>query len=106
MTYLYTPTVARGWTIVGGWLWVPAGPIVAQVHRGAFDGMLSAQFTSPPLSTVHMPIGEIGGATIGRLADHLQHPSAWKPEQQHFPSKLVLRQSTAASRDTAQTKAS
>lgn len=76
------------------------------VSVAGFDGIPSARFTSPPLSTVYVPIREIGGEAIARLIDHLQNPSAWEPKPHLFPEKLVLRQSTAASPDTAQTKAS
>ena len=76
------------------------------VSVAGFDGISSARFTFPPLSTVHVPIREIGVAAIERLVERLQKTSAWSPKRQTFLVNLVLRQSTVQSRDAAQTKAS
>ena len=71
-----------------------------------FDGIPSARFTSPPLSTVHVPMRKIGVAAIERLIERVHNPSAWHPKRHNYPVQLVLRQSTFQSPDTAQTKAS
>ena len=77
-----------------------------EVSVAGFDGIPSARFTYPPLSTVHVPIREIGMAAIERLVERLDKASAWNPKRQAFPAKLVLRPSTVQSREAAQTKAS
>ncbi len=76
------------------------------VSVAGFDGIPSARFTFPPLSTIHVPIREIGVAAIERLVERLGKGATWAPKRRAFPVKLVLRQSTVQSRDAAQTKAS
>ncbi len=64
---------------------------------GGFDGLPSAGFFSPPLTTVHVPIGEIGYRAVARLVARLRGNHEGEPHQQHHvPVDLVPRESTAA----------
>ena len=64
---------------------------------GGFDGLPSGQYTSPPLTTVQVPIGEIGYRAIRRLAVRLRGEDKGAPHQKHFvPVELVVRESSGA----------
>lgn len=65
---------------------------------GGFDGLPSAKYVAPPLTTVHVPIGEIGYRAVARLAARLKHTDAGAGaahQQHHVPVELVVRESTA-----------
>lgn len=62
---------------------------------GGFDGLPSAEYVAPPLTTVHVPIGEIGYRAVTRLVARLRGNHEGEPHQQHFvPVELVHREST------------
>lgn len=60
-----------------------------------FDGLPSGQYTVPPLTTVRVPIGEIGYRAVSRLAARLRGEDNGTPHQEHFvPVELVVRESS------------
>ncbi len=61
-----------------------------------FDDIPMTRDTTPTLSTVHVPMVEMGARAMELAL--APHESEWRVE--HFPTKLVLRESTAAARQT------
>lgn len=62
-----------------------------------FDGLPSGQFSVPPLTTVRVPIRDIGYRAICRLAARISGDIATGERQRHVePVELVVRDSTAA----------
>lgn len=59
-----------------------------------FDDIPSAQYASPALTSVHVPIRELGEQTIERLLTIVRDPEA-PPEQRVLPVELVVRRSTS-----------
>jgi LacI family repressor for deo operon, udp, cdd, tsx, nupC, and nupG len=65
-----------------------------------FDDQATAAFYNPPLTTVHMPCREIGRRATGRLLGQLAGRDV--PEEVVLPTRLVIRDSTAAPRPGGQ----
>ncbi len=61
-----------------------------------FDDIPMTRDTTPTLSTVHVPMVEMGARAMELAL--APHESEWRVE--HFPTQLVLRESTAAARQT------
>ncbi|MEP0546037.1 MAG: LacI family DNA-binding transcriptional regulator [Rhodothermales bacterium] len=62
-----------------------------------FDGIGSTQYTLPPLTSVHVPMREIGYRAIRRLAECLENEERAEPPLRHVtPVELVVRKSTAS----------
>jgi LacI family transcriptional regulator len=61
---------------------------------GGFDGLSSAQYSFPPLTTVRVPIREIGYRAVERLVARLNDDQALR-EQVVVPVELLVRDSTA-----------
>lgn len=59
-----------------------------------FDGIGSTQYTLPPLTSVHVPMREIGYLALNRLVDRLTKADPVEPMQQVTPVQLVVRGST------------
>lgn len=67
-----------------------------EIAVGGFDGLPSSQYTVPPLTTVRVPIGEIGYRAVSRLAARLRGEDDGTPHQKHFvPVELIVRESSA-----------
>jgi LacI family transcriptional regulator len=66
-----------------------------------FDGIVSAQYTQPPLTTVHVPTHQIGHKAVARLAELLRAERAGPPRHEVVPVELVVRASTAGSREAS-----
>jgi LacI family transcriptional regulator len=63
---------------------------------GGFDGLTSSQYTVPPLSTIEVPIRDIGYRAASRLAARIRGEVAEDDvERQVVPVNLVIRESTA-----------
>lgn len=61
-----------------------------------FDGIVSSQYTLPPLTSVRAPMREIGARAISRLLDRLRSNGTDEaPQQVVVPVELVVRTSTA-----------
>ncbi len=64
---------------------------------GGFDGLPSSEYVAPPLTTVRVPIGEIGYQAVTRLVARIQGNHEGESHRQHFvPVTLTPRESTAA----------
>lgn len=60
-----------------------------------FDDIPSARYGSPPLTSVHVPIRELGEQTIERLLEIVRGDDGAEPLQRVLPVELVVRASTA-----------
>ena len=60
-----------------------------------FDDIPSARYASPPLTSVHVPIRELGEQTIERLLELVRGDDGTAPQQRVLPVELVVRHSTA-----------
>ncbi len=63
-----------------------------------FDDIRFAEFTTPPLTTVQMSRVDLARAAFQALRDHSKGLAAAAPREYPIPTKLVVRQSTAAPR--------
>lgn len=69
--------------------------VPGEIAVGGFDGLPSGQYTLPPLTTVRVPIGEIGHRAVSRLAARLRGEDDGTPHHKHFvPVELIIREST------------
>lgn len=59
---------------------------------GYNDGPL-CQAVDPPLSSVRMPLGDIGRQCVERMIERLEHPDTWRAETKALPCQLILRDS-------------
>ncbi len=67
------------------------------VAVAGFDGIPSTQYTLPPLTTVRVPIGEIGYRAVSRLAARIEDQEGEVATQyETVPVELVVRKSTVA----------
>jgi LacI family transcriptional regulator len=73
------------------------------VAVAGFDGIVSAQYTQPPLTTVHVPTYEIGQKAVARLAELLRAERPGTPRYDVVPVQLVVRESTGGSQATSTT---
>ncbi len=69
--------------------------VPGRVAVGGFDGLASTQYTFPPLTTVRVPIADIGARAVHRLAARL-HGDATPLQEHTIPVHLVTRESTEA----------
>lgn len=71
--------------------------VPADVSVCGFDGLTSGQFTVPTLTSVRVPIREIGAQAVHRLAEQLAAPDGEAaPRHEVVPVTLVARDSTSA----------
>ena len=68
--------------------------VPGEIAVAGFDGLASGQFGVPPLTTIRVPIGEIGYQAVTRLASRLRGDDT-ALMQQVAPVELVVRESTA-----------
>lgn len=61
-----------------------------------FDGLESTQYTVPPLTTVRVPVHELGYEAVVRIAGRLNGAGDRLPERKVMPVELLVRESTAA----------
>ena len=59
----------------------------------SFNNNVIAEATDPPLTSVQMPLFEVGFQSVERLLLRLDHPEAWEPATLTLPCRLVVRQS-------------
>lgn len=72
--------------------------IPEQMAVVGFDGIDSAQYAVPPLTTAQAPIREIGSLAIHRLVARLRDPERpLPPEHRVLPVNVLVRESTVAS---------
>jgi LacI family transcriptional regulator len=69
-----------------------------------FDDIPAASYVSPPLTTVQVPICELGERAMTRLLGAVRAPTPEPPRAERLPVHLVVRQSSGAARSqTAKT---
>ncbi|MGI8499474.1 MAG: LacI family DNA-binding transcriptional regulator [Gemmatimonadaceae bacterium] len=56
-----------------------------------FDDIPMARFITPPLTSVHVDISELGERATVRLLDGLEHPGARERRHDIIPTRLVIR---------------
>lgn len=64
------------------------------VALAGFDDVPSARYTQPPLTSVHVPVREMGEAAMHYLIEQVRGEKNGGPRQQVFPVTLVPRAST------------
>ena len=70
--------------------------IPADVSIAAFDDIPIAAHVDPPLTTVHLPAGDLGGAAGRLLVDRIAGRPV--PARTLLPTELIIRDSTAVPR--------
>lgn len=70
------------------WLRVPADLMVI-----GFDDSLLCEATDPTLTSVQMPIEEVGRECVRRLLFRLENPQDWSPQTQRLNCRLIRRES-------------
>lgn len=68
------------------------------IALGGFDDIPMANYLTPSLTTVRVPIKKIGHMSVERLIQKTRAKEALQPEQQVLPVELVIRGSTVAGR--------
>ena len=61
-----------------------------------FDDIRFAQFTTPALTTIQMSRTDLARSAFNALRDHGQHPLSSTAREYPIPTRLIVRQSTAA----------
>ncbi len=60
----------------------------------SFDDLPFASILTPPLTTVHQPLHELGAAAADLLLNRLAQPDDHQPNQVRLPTTLMIRQSS------------
>ncbi|RME83997.1 MAG: LacI family transcriptional regulator [Caldilineae bacterium] len=68
--------------------------IPQDVAVAGFDGWRSGLFANPPMTTVQLPLREMGQRAVSILLERIEHPDL-PPVREIFPVELVVRASTA-----------
>jgi len=61
-----------------------------------FDDIPLARYMNPPLSSVRVPISELGERAIEILVDMIAHPDGHSRRRERVPADVVIRRSTGA----------
>ncbi len=61
------------------------------VAVGGFDDIPMAQYTSPPLTSVRVPMGTLGAEAVGLLMDAMTKEGRTRTLRRALPTKLVVR---------------
>ncbi|MEM1043666.1 MAG: LacI family DNA-binding transcriptional regulator [Bacteroidota bacterium] len=70
-------------------------PVPSEMAVAGFDGVMSAQYAFPPLTTVRVPIRDIGYRAVRYLIARLEDKEGIvAPRQEVVPVELVVRRST------------
>ncbi|HUD29196.1 MAG TPA: LacI family DNA-binding transcriptional regulator [Novosphingobium sp.] len=73
--------------------------VPAEMSVAGFDDLRFGAFSTPPLTTVHIPTVELGEAAMRLMLDSLLQPDEVRPSREVIlPHRLIVRQSTAAPR--------
>ncbi|MFW5973607.1 MAG: LacI family DNA-binding transcriptional regulator [Bacteroidota bacterium] len=64
------------------------------VSVAGFDDIPMSRYLTPPLSSVHVPISDLGARAMSCLIDSVHQRSCLEPVRQTLPTRLVLRRST------------
>ncbi len=57
-----------------------------------FDGIDAGRFSTPPLTTVHQPMGELGRAAVRAIVDRFERRDG-PPRAVRLPVEVLLRES-------------
>jgi LacI family transcriptional regulator len=69
--------------------------VPAEMAVAGFDDIISARFSSPPLTTVRVPVYDLGMQAIQRLISKIrEEDTVVEPEQTEMPVEVILRAST------------
>ena len=60
----------------------------------SFDDLPLASILTPPLTTVHQPLHELGMAAADLLLNRLESPDEHQPSHVRLPTHLVVRESS------------
>lgn len=74
--------------------------VPADLSIVGFDDIDFAQYSDPPLTTVHQPIRGKGEEAVRLLLATIENPQAVPVEHRHLDTRLVVRGSTAPPRST------
>jgi LacI family transcriptional regulator, galactose operon repressor len=77
-----------------------------EVALAGFDDIPIARYLSPPLSSVHVPIAELGTRAMERLLHALASKNAHERRQETVPTTLVVRGSCGGGTELASLKES
>ena len=70
-----------------------------------FDNVMQGEMEKPQLSTVHVPVAEVGQAALSLLEDARAHPKGERSARRvELGCRLVLRETTAAPRSNAKAR--
>ncbi|QXD15144.1 LacI family transcriptional regulator [Rhodocaloribacter litoris] len=64
------------------------------VAVGGFDDIPMAPYLNPPLTSVHVPISELGALAMQRLIDRIENEHPPEPREEVIPTRLVVRASS------------
>jgi len=70
-----------------------AVPVPDEMAVVGFDDIPIARYTNPPLTSVHVPITQLGELATEKLVQSLASGGRWRPNSQTLPTALVVRQS-------------
>ena len=68
--------------------------VPGDVALGGFDDVPVARYVTPALTTVHVPIDEMGARAVDAVLDAVRTPAA--PPVVTLPTRLVVRESCGA----------
>jgi LacI family transcriptional regulator len=66
------------------------------ISVAGFDDIPMSRYLNPPLTSVHVPISELGSRAVGRLVQSIQHEGAAPPRMETVATTLVERYSTGS----------
>ena len=70
--------------------------VPGEVALAGFDDIPIARFMSPPLTSVGVPIAELGALALDRLLEAVRHRGSHEPRHETLPLTLVVRGSCGA----------
>jgi LacI family transcriptional regulator len=67
-----------------------------EVAVAGFDDIPLARYMDPPLSSVHVPICELGARAVDLLLHGIEHKNDHPRRRERVSTKIVIRRSTGA----------
>src|SRR5438477_3694283 len=74
-------------------------PVPEEMAVAGFDDIPLARYMDPPLSSVHVPICELGARAVQLLLHGITHKNDHTRRRERVPTELVIRRSTGAERE-------
>jgi LacI family transcriptional regulator len=74
-----------------------------EMALAGFDDVSSTHYTNPPLSSVHVPIHELGARAVGRLVEAVGVTTGL-PRDERLPATLMLRRSCGCGSESKETR--